>query len=81
MTNVIVNIIIIIYIVGATCTCCSSWIIIKLGVVVADVGDIGWMFYANIIRGQGVLVQSRPCVLANRYLLMMVMGRTGGISR
>lgn len=69
----------------ATATSTRSGIIIVAvgaGVVKVVVGDIGWwMFYANIIRGQGVLVQSRPCVLANRYLLLMAMVRIGGISR
>lgn len=42
----------------------------------------GWVILrvGKRVRGRGGALQSRPCVLADRYLLMMVMRRTGSSS-
>lgn len=52
---------------------CSSLFVVVLGA--GDVLRVG-----KRARGQGGALQSRPCVLADRYLLVMVMRCTGSIS-
>lgn len=68
---------------GATVTAVVPllrWMLANLIVFIVIVGGRVVLRVGKRVRGRGGALQSRPCVLADRYLLMMVMRRTGSSS-
>lgn len=68
---------------GATVTAVLPllrWMLANLIVFIVIVGGRVVLRVGKRVRGRGGALQSRPCVLADRYLLMMVMRRTGSSS-